>query len=361
MFTLALIFAGTNKGFGQMLPSSTVPQPGTCVSLPLHPRAGVPYTYEVSNPNGLAEGYLWWVTKETSFISAAAPNLTNMLTVTPGQLIAATPSYGVVGTGNNTISITWSPEILANTEYTYGGSPEPTFVVVAANGDCNDNLQVYEINPTPSFTVDITNIDPATNLPVAYDAPVEQCVDEVQSATYDAGTGEINMDYGTNTLYFEVIAANFVTNWKPSFRVESGSLQGDQTAAIGWAYTLNAAQAGTFIDTEVTGLVDLGTAGGATATALTADPTVTNTATGVSIFVRVVITNNTFESIADNDFILSVDGYDSTDQWDLVNSDCSDPGEDHIDQAAHTVTARPDIDHATNDATPTPDDFQPKN
>lgn len=370
-FVLALL-AGTSKSFGQLLPSNIGPQTGTCTSDPLHPKAGQSYTYTVTNDNGVVPtGYTWWITKNPQFVVPATggADQSGKLIATTGQLIATTATGGT--NEGASIDITWSPEIIAATEYqgdpTNWGTASatnktPTFVAVMANGDCNNNLQVYEINPSPSFTVDITNIDitEATDKTKPYGEDVEQCADIVRNASYSSGK-EITMDYGTNTLYFEVISANFVTNWKPTFQIDG--LLGDQTADISWYATLADAQAGNnAIDTHA-GQADGAVVGGTTATALTTSED--NTADGVSVYVKVVVHNNKYENIlaTNNPITLTVDGQDATGQWDLVNSDCSDPGNaDQADASTQTITARPNINNAITPAPSTaPDTFIPKN
>lgn len=373
LFILAL-FGGNSTAFGQakLLPSNLAPIAGTCTSDALHPRAGQSYPYTVTNDNGVVPtGYTWWITKNPEFIVplTAAAQQTGKLTVTAGQLIATTAT-GAADEGA-TIDITWSPEILAATEYQ--GDPTnwatasatqktPTFVAVMANGSCTNNLQVYEIDPSPSFTVDITNIDPdhATTKTRPYTEDVTQCSDVVRGATYSAGK-EIAMDYGTNTLYFEVISANFVTSWKPTFQING--LLGDQTADISWYATLDDAQTGTNAIGNETGQVEGAVVGGATATDLTTDES--NTANGVSVYVKVVVHNNKYENIlaTNNPITLSVDGQDATGQWDLVNADCTDPAAaDQADTSTQTITARPNINNALSPVPATaPDTFIPKN
>lgn len=372
---ILVIITNSLSSFGQgALPSSLPPRTGTCVDYPLHPKAGVPYTYEVNSTAGnTVANWTWWATKDPNFIDLAtgtgAPNLATRLNVAPGQLISAgtgTPSdYGVAGAAGNTMSITWSPEILAATEYLAAANvngtaeaPSPTFVVAIANGECTNNIQVYEINPSPSFTVDITNVNPVNNTPVAYDEAVNQCVDIVRGSQYVTG-GTINMDYGADTLYFEVIAANFVTSWTPTFQI-MGGLSGDQTASIGWAYTMANAENGTFIQAETTGLVLNGVVTGTTA--IVPDASVTNTANGVSIFVRVIIDNNTYQSLGAQDFTLAVDGVDASGAWDLINADCTETTEaDENDLAIHTINPRPTIGDVTNDdETNVPNTFDTK-
>ena len=149
-----------------------------------------------------------------------------------------------------TVTITWSADILSKTKYQATAADNTagkfsTFVVGYSQGtNCADNIQVFEIEPMPNFTVDITPVDPSDNLtPLAWgDAlTAKLCVDKVQSAVYNAGA--IDMDYGTNTFYYEVTAANFVKDWTPSFSIKSG-LRVSQTATISMYTTLAAAKLG---------------------------------------------------------------------------------------------------------------------
>jgi hypothetical protein len=344
-FVLAMI-AGSLTSFGQaLLPSNIPPVVGACVSDALHPKAGTAYNYTVSNTNTVVPtDYSWWITKNPQFVVPATggADQTGKLVVAAGQLIATTALGAADG---NSISVTWSPEILSNTAYQGTPSttvfPSPTFVVVMANGTCNNNIQVYEIDPSPSFTVDITNID-ATDATLGYGTDAPQCVDQVRGATYTAGTPDITMDYGTNTLYYEVISANFVTSWRPQFQIQAGSLNATQTADISWYPTLADAKANTNVIQSFPAQVDGAIVGGVAATPLTT--AAANTSTGVSVYVKVVVHNNKYETIADNPVTLIVDGIDSTNQWDLVNADCSDPAAaDQADTSTQTITRRPDV------------------
>jgi hypothetical protein len=367
MLTMAIIFAGTNNVFGQMRPSNQAPtplDPANCEPSPLNPMPGVPFTYKVGNTNMVgAVGYTWWATKNPNFINTTSflSDTTSMLEVKPDELLAATLTTGTYAGAfqsmGDEIEITWTANILASTEYqgtpniaATPSTPSPTFVVVQADGSCNNNLQVYELNPMPAFTLDIANISPVDTSTLAIGDPTDQCVDIVRSATYAAG--EVTMDYGTDTLLFEVIAANYVTSWLPQFNLVSG-ITGSQTAVIGWAYTKADALDGNFIEAEQS--ISVGTAlDGTTQLAPLAG---LNTSEGTSIYVRVIITNNTYESISDQPFVLAVDGVDASNQWDIdqASATCSATDADLADQATHTVTARPDITDLTNDSNTTPD------
>ena len=384
-FFILAIIAGTNKSFGQVLTHNGglpvgVGLPNTLAACPsdaLHPFPGQPYTYAITNPNGsmvAADTYTWWATKDPTFVDATNINgkTSTMLTTTSNDLVNVGAGYGVATAATPSMSITWSSDILSKTKYQAIGADAPktsTFVAVMATGGagCTNNLQVYEINPLPAFTLDITNVDKA-GITQAYGIDVPQCVDKVRSATYDPATHDVKMDYGTNVLIYEVIAANFVTSWTPTFTIKANSLSTvagkTQTADISWYSTLAGAQAGTGAIETKAGLADGAVAAGATPLTVAAG---TNTANGVSLFVRVVIHNQKFESIADNPFTLQVDGQDATLQWDLNNSPaavaCAVAGADGLDEASQTIQKRPDIQSNPNPASAvgTPGDWIPKN
>jgi hypothetical protein len=212
---------------------------------------------------------------------------------------------------------------------------------------CADNIKVYEINPIINFTLDIANIDPVANTTMAWDTPTSQCVDKVEGATYDGATDALVMDYGTNTLYFEVAAANFNTDFTPTFTLISG-LNTVQTAVVSLHASYTDAVAGTLAYAGAT----TNWAAGATPWATGHQFTATNpadVAKGVSLFVKVVITNSTEESLLANPFILAVDARDknNTGLWDMENEDCVYSAAldvaDQVDQATHTVNPRPTI------------------
>jgi hypothetical protein len=364
--SLAFVFAGINEVLGQSPASTIAPQELIgCDDYPLHPRPGIPYAYRVDNTENDPSNaddlrYFWWATKNPNFVDTVNvaeaqfnPDTLNKYNVGfPGELLDASSNYGVVSAdaSADSVVITWSAEILAATQWQANNGTDylnasptnktPTFVAVMAAGTCTNNLQVFELNPTPAFTVDISVIDPDVGTAEAYGDTLSDCVDIVRAAVYNGST--IDMDYGTDTLYFEVIAANFVDKWVPTFQATAG-LAGDQDFDIGWAYTLTDAVDGNFIETEVTGQ--------ALNTSITANDSIytnlTNTVDGVSIFVRIVIHNNTYPSLISQTFTLAVDGVDSTSQWDLVNEDCTDPdAADQNDLASYTITPRPDIHDA---------------
>lgn len=362
-FFVLAIFAGMPQIKAQQLPASEATlTPLTCVTeaSPLHPVAGIPFTYEMNGTGeNAADTWTWFATKDSSFIDGGVLDLANMLTTAGANpdLLDVSGNYGTSGDAD-TVSITWSSEILANTEYEGVASktvfPSPTFVVGYATGAlcATDNIEVYEINPTRAFYIDIANIDQNGD-PMAWDVDTSQCVSPVVSAIYDSPGDSLMMDYGADTLYFEIAAAGFVTNWTPTFRV-TGGISNSQTATIGLATSLGNAQSGTFIESTTNTWTsgDVGATGDWTwpGTAFTAvnDADISS---GVSVWARVIIDNNTYESLASQAFSLAVDAQDGTGLWDMEDDDCTTlvDANDQVDEATHIILPRPTINHATAD------------
>ncbi len=350
-FFVLAILASIDSAFAQtsLAPASQALPTLSCTGNAnfLHPVAGVSYTYQMDGTTGTeqADQWTWFATKDPDFITAGALNTAGALTTTTG-LLATSANYNAPS-GTNSVDITWSPEVLANTVY-QGAAGEPTFVVGYATGtNCADNIQVYEINPIMSFIIDIAAID-ESDATLAWDAVASECVSPVVGATYDTGTHALNMDYGTDTIYFEVSAANFVNDFTPTFRILSG-LSTTQTADIGIASTLADAQAGTFVATHSWAATDIGGAGQDWATGQTFNASSSSdVATGVSLYVRVVIDNNTYESLTSQDFALAVDAIDDggAGQWDMEDDDCGatpTDAADQVDTATQTINPRPTI------------------
>lgn len=141
----------------------SAPRPLSCVPDALHPMAGQPwvYTAQASVPGT----YHFYATKDASFIAATALRNATALT-TPTDLLTASATYNSPNTANS-VEITWSSAILANTDYqgtpdATGATPSPTFVAVyfASADGCSDNFKVWELDPLHGFTVDVLAIDP---------------------------------------------------------------------------------------------------------------------------------------------------------------------------------------------------------
>jgi hypothetical protein len=360
MFTLAIIFAGTNNVFGQLNPSpytpASVPNPlVNCVGDAQHPKAGVSYNYALDNTTADATGYRFWATKDPDFISLVGANTElnqpdSLHRNYSTELFGYSASYlGQTATDN--VDITWGPDILSRTDYQQGhigagtlANPTSTFVVGWAEG-CADNLKVWEIDPSPAFTVDIKVIDDATKQPLPYnDVSGTQCVDDVRAAKYNTTSFQVDYNFGWDTLYYEVVASNFVTSWLPTFFLTGLGDAAIQDAHIDWASSWSNARTGTFIEGgDITGGSFTG------ATPLTSvNP---NTVNGVSLFVRVLIANNNYETLTAQSIGLSVAGQDAVgfdiddDALCTVPANAADAADD--DETTRTIRPRPTLVEGT--------------
>jgi hypothetical protein len=146
-----------------------------------------------------------------------------------------------------------------------------------------------------------------------------------------------------------VIAANFTSSWTPTFQISG--LGNGQTAFLEWSYSRN------FATIVGSGAIVNGTP--LTTAAATVASSVTNTSTGVSIYVRIRISNNTFEGTALTTVVLAVDGQNSVNDWDIDNGNgtlCVETtAADQKDTATQTLDPRPTV----TPTTPTP--FVPGN
>ncbi len=326
-FVLAIFAANTNS-FAQAVHNSDPEALVSCTNDALHPIAGKAYDYSVTtSPTG--GDYLWWATTDTDFITGGTLN--NGTALTSPDVVATTPANYNTSTTSSTVQLTWGTDVLAT-----AAAGTPTFVAVhytpPSGGGCADNFKVYQIEPINAFTVDITNIDDDGLASLAYGAAEDQCFDDVQGATWSGGA--MTYDYGTNILYFEIVAANFTGTWTPTFQLTG--LDAAQNATIEWDY-----------DTSFGSPVTV-TSGTASATDVTTNAG--DTSNGVSIYARVTITNSTFEGLADQNIALAVTGTNSSGQSDVLASDCSD-ATFADNTATQTLNARPTVDDNTDDGT----------
>lgn len=356
IFILVMALFAVNVAWGQAT-HQTAPIPlGTCNDTPLKPVPGRAYTYGV---DGTGSTFTWWATKNPNFITTTASvTTTNMATdkleVTPGELDAVDGNYATPGSGN-TVSITWSSQILAGTSSgTASGGKTPTFVVVQAEdaASCTNNFKVYQIEPIVAFTVDVLPMNPDGSVAVAgYTASITSCFSKVESATYNTGTGTIDYNYGTNVLYYEVVAANFIDFWNTSFKI--GGLVDGQTADVDWSYTTGPTATYTNVQNGVTGVTGsiIDVSGTASATVAST----TNTSEGVSIYVRVTVHNGDYEGITDSQIALAVNATDSEGNEDKDNANCVVPTPNFEDVATQTLSSRPTV--GPNSPASNPDEF----
>jgi hypothetical protein len=330
LILVVALSATASAAFSQALPG-TKPVPLTCILTdPLQPVAGRPYDYSaIINPTG-GTAY-WYATKSTTFTSAGVRVATEIPADGVAIATGATNyrTSAVSPTSPTVTRVTWTSAGLAGIDAT----TNPLFMIVEYAGPtCSNNMKVMQIIPKNAFTVDITNmthgVSPAS---LAYGAAESQCYDNVTSAVFNAG--KIDIDYGTNVLYFEVIAANFSNSYLPTLKLTG--LQGTQTANIDWGYAI-----GTYSNNLVTNQT-----GSLITTAQFTVTTTVPTDQGISIYVRVTVKNHGWEGLGNDNITLAVEAVDAAGNKD-VDPDCTTfiP---FGDLAMQTLNARPSITPGT--------------
>jgi len=337
-FLMVFTLMSVSMVWGQGAKPGSLPKQSNCKPDALHPVAGVPFTYKASvTPGGGT--YEWWATKDPNFITA--PGVTNMSThLTTPDLLTHSANYATASSIDS-VTITWSDAVLSTTKYqaTPGATPSPTFVAVhyiGSSTECADNFKVYELDPINAFTVDIKNIEDGAKTIMDYDVKDDQCPSGVSKATYVSGA--MQYEYGVDTMFYEVVAANFTSYWVPTF-----TLTGNHTAqTYVIEYTYDAPS--TWGTSTVWAPVVSGT------TQFLVDPSVTSTANGVSVYIRVIITNHNYEGLNLRTIRLAADGQNSVGTWDIVNSatECTaTTAADMADYAEQDLKPRPTVPSTT--------------
>lgn len=349
---MALLAIGISGTFGQCPTPRAVDT--TCLgSDALHPVAGIPYTYTVNvpTPPGTKE-YTWLVTQSQTFITGGV--LTAVVEPQPGPIVlAAGPGYNDPLTGSNTISITWN-------SFVYNPL-QPVFVVIHVKNTAStpdacvtNNMKVYKIEPKIAFTLDIANVT-KNGVTQSYETPIDRCIHDVVSAAYDATAPEgVIYDFGADTLYYIVVAANFDVSWLPSVQLAGLDLletvtavEWDTTFAFTSPHVMNLA-AGTYTSVDTVPVRNPSNAVGPD---------------GECIFIRVAIDHsngaNNYQGLTDETITLAVDGltkltsttpvgdmhYSST--LPVPNLLCGLPDGFQFDKVDQVLKPRPDIVGAT--------------
>jgi hypothetical protein len=352
---IVAIFAITfTTAYGQV--TCPVPRPVDVTCLPndaLHPMAGTPYTYtvDVPTPPG-TKAYTWFVTQDVNFITAGV--LTANRETNPGLHIAAAGVGYNNPPASNTLSITWK-------SFVYDAA-NPVFVVIEVKPTtgctASNNLKVYKIMPINAFTLDIANIGADKHTVSPYETNIDRCLSKVVGSMYDPADDKVKMDFGADTLYYVVTAANFSTSWKPSLKVNAIDPL-ETITSVEWFRPTDV----TFGTPEAMPLA----AGIYTATnpVLVLDPSGTVGSAGECIVIRAIVdhTNgaNMYEGLADETVTIAVDGKTqlalATPLGDIhfsstigIGSECGQVDGFDNDIATQILKARP----AINAVTPTP-------
>ena len=307
---IVALIAATVTAYGQ-----------TCNPGPLAPAAGNPYTYKViiGNPpyNPVTGEFTWYVTTNVDLLSATG------VVPSPGSEIIASGTYNAPAVGQDSIQITWTAQAVVN------GMANPYYLVVkfaGNNGICDAmNMKVWEVIPINTFLLAINNMGGAGS-------DGTYCAAPVSSAIVTPGASPtVNYQYGVNTLYARITPSRYTGEWTPSFRIEGLDPVQTLTSVVWSTDSL-------FTTTHTT------TIAGNVATS--GDNALSAFDGSVKIYVKIDVTNNYFETLADLPIILGVDGVitvGSTTLNDVKSeTDCSDevPFGKFVDQ---TIKARPTI------------------
>ena len=331
---VALFAISFSSSFGQAVHDPAISSnPVVCANGPLNPIAGRQYDYQaVINP--VAGMAYWYATKSTQFTTGGVRVATEI--PADGVAIANTATnYRTLAAAPNSPTqsqVTWTTAGLAGVGY----PASPLFMVVEYAGPtCANNMKVMKIQPVNAFTLDITNIEDATGATLGYGVTENQCVDKVRASSYDAAADNITIDYGADTLFYEVIAANFTGTYTTTFQVSG--VQGTQTFDLDWGYVK-----GTYNQPVVAAQAS----GTYTSPVQSVSTTETNTEFGVSIYVRVIVQNHGFETLADTPISLAVEGFDANNNPDVLYTTCV-AGAGYEDLALQTINARPTVTPGT--------------
>ena len=239
MFTLALIFAGTTRSFAQTYIKHVdggTPDCAPAIGLgcattsgPLNPTPGQIYNYSLST-DPAAIGSVHWFVTDVDPLAAGALTTTRDADDGAGDYIldAEDAVYNLPAIQIKDIDISWQ---------WFDGAVKEVLLVAYITGasGCSDNIEVWRIQPTFSFTLDVLSMAFDGNLGTVA-VPASECVSPAESATYN--DPNLTMDYGENWVFFSVNAANFANSWMPAL---SAVVTGTSTiVAVEWAYPADA-------------------------------------------------------------------------------------------------------------------------
>jgi len=341
VFLVLATFADVTMSFGQAIYGSDPRPMSITYNNPLAPVAGRPYDYSAIISPAAGTTY-WYATKSTAFMAGGA-RVPGIEIPKDGVAIATTATnYKTTAAAAATptkSTVTWTSAGLVGVDASNTVGHQLFMVVEYSGPTCANNIKVMRIVPKNAFTVDIKNmLHGATPTQLIYDATESQCYANVVSSIYNLATSVIDINYGVNTLYFEVVAANFTGSYKPTFKLTG--LKGTQTADIDWGVTVGTYpnSAGTAINLAAMPFSSL---------VQNVTTTLEDTHSGVSIYVRVTVNNNGYEGTFSDPITLFVNAVDGTT---AANQDVDTDGvtnPDFDDFATQTLNLRPSVTAGT--------------
>jgi hypothetical protein len=313
-----------------------------CASDGFHPAANQPYEYIVLiDPAGGYQGsgiYTWYVTQDVNIINGASiiPNDGTYFTVDGG--LSAYNSTAPTGT-SNILGLTWTPAAV--------GSLNPFFLVLRYResnpnateplGCSAENIRVWQIFPINTFLLAV-NSSFQNGTPFAN---ATTCAADVIGAQVNGGGATVTYTYGTNTLYYTILASGYTGDWTPS--IELPALTGAVTYGQNYLeadWTSDLTGTGTWV--AFTGAA--GSTGGQFQSPTPA--TILDPVAGTPILIRVQIANVNYETLADQAIEMGVDGLTAGNQPDIIGGagpNACDPEAIFGKKAIYTILARPTV------------------
>jgi len=293
-----------------------------------HPMAGKSYPYSLTvDPIG---GQFFWFVTSDPHISTPAPILSG---AAGGDILIGGTGYNLPGTLLSTIDITWTSQAVANANAT----PTPTkyYLVVQYTTACTNNVKPWRITPMNLFQIAVENVNAAgsTYADICRVPYVDVLIGADDKVTYN---------FGENALYLKVTANNFTGSWTPTVNIAalSASLTSPQTIkSIEWSLT-----------TTFTGVSNFNLTSGV-ATATVPDKLGDNITTGTDefVYIKVIITDDKFEGLAEQSFAFNLSATDMAGNPDVdVDAACATVAEN--DNVIQKLKARP----AMTNPNPTP-------
>lgn len=300
----------------------------SCTDDGLNPTPGKTYEYSVDVPTDATIN--WFVTTDVNVLTAEG-TLTTTIDGNPGTYVLSAGTK--TGNGDADYNSDTNTGTVLEVAWNYFDGTTTTVLLVAYVEDaagCTDNIEVWKIEPIHKFALDIIALnDDGTD-----GTDGSECVSPIQEATYSSGV--LSVDYGTNYVYFQVRAANFVGSWMPTFVTTNSSVGTSVVGDPEWAYPADAQTTGAWNAASVA----VQASGGATAAV---------DDVGECIIVRIPVDHGTNEfATANGTVALDVSGnmYNGTD-YDSLEDVASDCTEGDTDEATYTITPRPNVTNET--------------
>ena len=175
--------------------------------------------------------------------------------------------------------------------------------------------------------------DAGNNLTTKVNTNVDVCSGAVKEAKYNTGNDKMEYDYGSQSFFYELVAANY-DNKTFEAKFKLSGLDTNQSAKLKWGVDKAA------INNDLGNIIS---GGAEVSVTVTADASV-NPSAGVSIYLELVVENKTYEGTSDKNITLSADATTGTGANKLkdVKANCDEEA-DFADTAIQVLKARPAI------------------